>query len=346
MAKMPSRPPAPIATAESSAGDAWGRRRWFLIAVAALYLVGALLVFRSLDRSTLERTLSIPWTLLAALLGLSLLNYAIRAWRWLVLSSFLGFDVPHRRNVLYYLAGYALTATPGKAGEAVRLWFLKAGHGIGYVRSIPIMLGDRLLDMWAVLTLTLLCYVDVSGQLWQGIAVTIVVLLISVPIVAPLRFMPLLGLGLRLAPRRRRSWVKARRLLHSMNELSHWRTYGLTFVPSVIGWAAEGMSLYLLLRYFGANVSELQAIFVFAFSMIVGAISMLPGGLGSTEVSAVVLLKALGVELDLAVACTALMRVTTFWFAVGLGAALLPAAIGAATRSGARWTASHAGGAS
>jgi uncharacterized protein (TIRG00374 family) len=342
MANMPSSKRAPIPTAESSASDAWGRRRWFLIAIAALYLICALLVFRSLDRSTLERALAMPWALLAALLGLSLFNYAIRAWRWVALSSFLRFDVPRCRNVLYYLAGYALTATPGKAGEAVRLWFLKAGHGIGYVRSIPIMLADRLLDMWAVLTLALLCFVDVSGQLWQGIAVTAVVLLVSVPIVAPLRFVPLLGLGLRLAPRRRRAWAKARRLLRSMAALSHWRTYGLTFLPSVVGWAAEGLSLYLLLRYFGADVSELEAIFVFSFSMIVGAISMLPGGLGSTEVTAVVLLRALGVDLDVAVACTALVRVSTFWFAVGIGAALLPAAIGAAARSGARWSASHA----
>ena len=77
-----------------------------------------------------------------------------------------------------------------------------------------------------------------------------------------------------------------------------------------------------------------DAIFVLSFSMIVGAVSMLPGGLGSTEVTAVVMLTALGVNLDAAVASTALVRVTTFWFAVGIGVGLLPVAIGAATRSG------------
>jgi uncharacterized protein (TIRG00374 family) len=228
-----------------------------------------------------------------------------------VLSSFLGLKVPPLRNVLYYLAGYALTSTPGKAGEAVRLWFLRAGHGVPYARSMALMLADRSVDMWAVLILVLACFADFSQHLWQGIALAAIVILVSVPIVLPRLFIPLLGVGLELAPKRRRLWAKARRALHSMAELSHWRTYGLTLVPSVAGWAAEGLALYLLLRFFGADVSALNAVFVFSFSMIVGASSMLPGGLGSTEVTAVVLLKALGVDFDAAVASTALVRVTT-----------------------------------
>ena len=310
------------------------RRRWFLVAVVVAYIACGVIAFRLLDRSTLERALSMPLTLVAALLGLSLINYLVRAWRWLVLSSFLGFEVPPLRNVLYYLAGYALTSTPGKAGEAVRLWFLKAGHGVPYVRSMAIMLADRALDMWAVVILVLMCFADFSHHLWQVFAVVAVIIVVSVPIVFPRVFMPLLGIGVRLAPKRRRLWVKARRAIHSMAELSHWRTYGLTLVPSVAGWAAEGLALYLLLRFFGADVTPADAVFVFSFSMIVGAASMLPGGLGSTEVTAVVLLTTLGVDFNVAVASTALVRVTTFWFAVGIGVSLLPVAIRAASRSG------------
>ena len=318
----------------ASARSLWVRRRWFLVAVAAVYVACGVIAFHLLDRSTVERALSLPLSLIAALLGLSLLNYVVRAWRWLVLSSFLGFRVPPLRNVLYYLAGYALTSTPGKAGEAVRLWFLKAGHGVPYARSMALMLADRALDMWAVAILVLACFADFSSHLWQVLVVVAIIVAVSLPIVFPRLLSPVLGLGLRLAPQRRRLWAKARRAMRAMAELSHWRTYGLTLVPSVAGWAAEGLALYLLLRFFGAEVSALNAIFVFSFSMIVGAGSMLPGGLGSTEVTAVVLLRALGVDFDAAVVSTALVRVTTFWFAVGIGVGLLPAAIRAASRSG------------
>jgi glycosyltransferase 2 family protein len=61
--------------------------------------------------------------------------------------------------------------------------------------------------------------------------------------------------------------------------------------------------------------------------MIVGAISMLPGGLGSTEATMVLLLTALNVPLDSALAATAIVRVTTFWFAVAIGVACMPFAL-------------------
>jgi hypothetical protein len=128
-----------------------------------------------------------------------------------VLSAYLRFGVPPLRNVLYYLAGYALTSTPGKAGEAVRLWFLKAGHGVPYARSMALMLADRALDMWAVAILVIACFADFSRHLWQVLVLVAIIVVVSLPIVFPRLLVPLLGLGLRLAPRRRRLLAKARR---------------------------------------------------------------------------------------------------------------------------------------
>ena len=86
----------------------------------------------------------------------------------------------------------------------------------------------------------------------------------------------------------------------------------------------ECFALYILLIELGANVTMQQAIFVFTFSMLVGAISMLPGGLGSTEATMFALLTIAGVEADTALAATAIIRATTLWFAVLLGFLLLP----------------------
>ena len=320
--------------APTDASSLWVRRRPFLLAFAALYLAAGAAVYLLVDRATLDRALTLPLSLIAGLLGLSLVNYVLRAWRWIVLSGYLRVPIRPARNALYYLAGYALTSTPGKAGEAIRLWFLKTGHGVPYARSIPIMLADRVLDAWAVLILVLICVADFSAHLLQGLAALAVIAAVSAPIVFPRLFEPVLGWALRRMPGRQRLVAKLRRVMHSMDDLSGWRTYGLTLLPSVAGWAAEGAALYLLLRYFGAEVSVANAVFVFSFSAIVGAVSMLPGGLGSTEVSAVLLLGALGVDLNAAIVSIAIIRVTTLWFAIAIGAALLPSAIGAATRAG------------
>jgi uncharacterized membrane protein YbhN (UPF0104 family) len=319
-------------------------QRFALWSSAALYVAGAAALYAFLDPAVLTMVFGLPLTLFAALLGLSLVNYAMRAWRWVALGNHLGIRVPLWSNVLYYLAGYCLTSTPGKAGEAVRLWFLKSGHDVPYARSLPLMLADRIIDMWAVLILSMLSFTAFAAYAWQGAALAGLIVAVSIPILFPRRLEPLLNTAYGWMPRRGRLLVRARRTARSMAELTSWRSYGLTLLPTMGGWLAECVALYLLLQHLGAQVSLMNAVFVFSFSVIVGAVSMLPGGLGSTEATMVILLTAVGVNLDVALAATAIIRITTFWFAVGIGSALLPAAIHACARGG-RQLAAHGSGA-
>src|SRR5690606_35397277 len=129
-------------------------RRWALGAVAAAYLAVAVVVLSQIDARTLSLAASLPVWLILSLLGLSLGNYVLGAGRWGMLSRGLGSHLPPLANTLYRFRGYSLTATPGEAGEAIRLWLMKSGHGIVYSRSMPVMLADRVLDIWASMLLT------------------------------------------------------------------------------------------------------------------------------------------------------------------------------------------------
>lgn len=306
----------------------WSRlmagRHFWLAALALLYLLGGAALLYWTDEATWRLLQSLPLSVIAAMLGLSLANYAIRAWRWIHLSALLRLDVPVGANTLYYFAGYALTATPGKAGEAVRLLLLRQGHGIGYARSLPLMLADRILDVWGVLLLTLWGLASFAQYRWQGVLLSLLLVACSMPFLYAGRFEGLAGWSAAWIGARRA--VRVRQTLRLLQSLASWRGYGIALLPSVLGWLAEGCALYLLLQHLGTAVSLPQAVFVFAFGMIVGAISMLPGGLGSTELSMVGLLVALGVDAERALVATAIVRVTTFWFAVAIGALLLPLA--------------------
>lgn len=57
---------------------------------------------------------------IAAALSLSLANYGLRFIRWQLYLEAMGRPVPWRPSLKIYLAGFALTTTPGKAGEALR----------------------------------------------------------------------------------------------------------------------------------------------------------------------------------------------------------------------------------
>lgn len=81
----------------------------------------------------------------AAILGLSLFNYALRFVRWHVYMRWLGHHVSPLRHLLIYLSGFALTTTPGKAGEGVRALYL-ARLGVSYPHTLAVMFAERFLD--------------------------------------------------------------------------------------------------------------------------------------------------------------------------------------------------------
>src|SRR3954451_17949836 len=101
--------------------------------VAFVAVIVALALYAGLDE-VLAHLRSVSARLIALMLGLSLLNYLLRGWRWQIFGNGLGIRLPWGRNLLYFVAGFALTATPGKAGEGLRLWFLERCHGYAYER--------------------------------------------------------------------------------------------------------------------------------------------------------------------------------------------------------------------
>jgi len=73
----------------------------------------------------------------------------------------------------------------------------------------------------------------------------------------------------------------------------------------------------------GLDVAITFGVLVYSISALAGAMSFMPGGLGSTEAVMVGLLLWKGVPAPEAVAATVLIRLTTLWFAVVLGVVAL-----------------------
>jgi uncharacterized protein (TIRG00374 family) len=311
-------------------------RKVEFLAVAALVgfvaIVVALSLYAGLDQVLLHLR-AVDVRLLAVMLGLSLLNYLLRAWRWQRFGDGLGVRVPWGRNLIYFFAGFALTATPGKAGEGLRLWLLERCHGYAYERSTPMFVGDRLSDMVAILVLCLAGVGAFTAYANLTLLAAGLLLLACVPLMRPKILLwatnHLFGLFGRRAPR---LFARVRAAIRDTARLFTFRLFGLGLVAALIGWFAEAMAFHQLLAQLGAPVTIQQAMFVFTFAMISGTVAMLPGGLGGTEAVMLALLGALGVDLQVAVTATALIRLATLWFAVGLGFIALPFALRLARR--------------
>lgn len=291
-----------------------------LLAAAGLYGIS-----RATDWAEIGAILaSLGSAQIAVLLLLSLLNYALRALRWHLFVTSLGFGLPVRQNILHYLGGFAMSVTPGKIGELVRVRWLARASAAPLERAAPAALADRASDLAALailLSFTLALSVSIRG----GLPVALLALAAAFAATHPNLLATLTNLAHRLTGRRLpRLMARLRRAALSLDAFARGHVLLPALALGMAGWAAEGYAFHLLLGWFGADISFARALAIFIFATLAGGLTGAPGGLGGAEAAMVALLSLDGVPLETSVAATVLIRFTTLWFAVLIGMAAFP----------------------
>ena len=274
--------------------------------------------------------------LLAVLLGLSLVNYALRSLRWQALSRAAGLRVPLARNSLYYVAGFAFAVTPGKIGEVVRLWLLRRHHAAPYRRTLSLLAVDRVSDAVPLLALCLPGVGAFAGHAWSLAAVAAIVLAGLLLVLRPAAVAALVKLVYGRIRRRPRLFAGIMRVIRSMRSLTAPPVLLMAMGLGLLGWSAEILAAWLVLDRLGAEVSLAAAAFVFGFGMLVGGLPLFPGGVGGADGTMSALVLLLGVDAATAVTATAVIRLATLGFALLLGFLALPFAIAGGARPPAR----------
>ena len=294
--------------------------------VFGIAIVAVLAMSADLPR-TLAALRGFAWRYLPLILGLTLVNYALRFVKWhYYLAQIDAGHVSLRDSLKIFVAGFTMVMTPGKVGELYKAWALKETNNVAISRAAPIVLAERITDGLAMVVLA-----SAGLLLYRfGAAVLLAVVLTMGGFVVVVQIRPLalwllrqgerVPIISRFANSLREFYESAYRLLGAKNLLF---AVGL----GVISWAAEGVALFLVLLglgFVGTPALLIQAVSALALSTILGAITFLPGGLGVVDGSLTGLLLLLtGTGAETAVAATLIIRLATLWFGVGLGIATL-----------------------
>jgi glycosyltransferase 2 family protein len=302
-------------------------RRWIWIAIVVVIGVGAAVTLGDVRQLT-ARLHGFRWAAFAAALGLAFANYAIRFARWQLYLRRQHVHVPLGDSALVFGAGLSLAITPGKVGELVKSYLLRALHDVPATRTAPIVIAERVTDLLALLVLA------VAGVAAYGIARTLVVaaaLCVAAGLVLlawprPTRALIDLATQPRITRRFRGPLLT---MYDGLQTLCRPGPLVLATALAIPAWACECIGFALIVNAFpGAHVALGHAIVIYAATTIAGALSFLPGGLGVTEGGMTMLLVSGSAQLDRATALDAalLTRLATLWFAVLLGLGCLAVA--------------------
>lgn len=253
------------------------------------------------------------------LLACSFSSYLLRFVRWQYYLRRAGWRLPWHLHLAYYLAGFALTTSPGKAGETIRSVLLRP-HGIPYPTSLACFFSERLLDVIVVALLATLSTFAITRQ-HSLILIVFVVTLAVIPFIhSPLLLKLLQALQQRLHfPRIRQLLAHLQQLLQDARIFLAWRPLYLGVLLGGLAWSLQGFAFYYLMHTQGFDLSLPLAMGIYAIGLLAGALSMIPGGIGATEAAMALLLAAAGAPTQIAIIVPLINRLTTLWFAVGLG---------------------------
>lgn len=293
-----------------------GKRGGALLAIVSILLL--LFLFSQVNIGELSRVIAaadLGWLALALLASLA--AGLARVLRWQVL---LREKAPacFWKLLPIQLSGIALSNfTPGKAGEPVKVVFLKK-LGFRYSFALLSVAWERLFDVVLLSLAALGVVLGIGGGETQGL------------ILLGLAGLGLLTLVLHYRLQALLSWLSGFRFLSFLEGFEAHRFSGLTLLGLALGtiliWSLDFLSVWAAFLSVGVAVDYLFLASAFSAAVLLGIVSFLPGGLGSTEAALLFFLSVTPYPASALLAGVVLARLCTIVFSTALGLLLLPLA--------------------
>jgi len=261
------------------------------------------------------------WELVALAAVLSVLNYALRIIRWRTYLARLGHRVPFRFAALSFTAGFAYTVSPGKLGEIVRARY-DVPLGIPGSDVAAAFFAERFLDLVAMIALAALL-LSASSTYHDTVlasAAGAVCVLLALALLPWAQIAGWVHSTARLPKSVGSTLASIAKALVSTRTLLRPGILVAGFLIALLAWSLEGAGLALLSGMFPAvHLEPATAVGIYGAAVLIGGLSFLPGGLGSTEAAMTALLAAHGYSVSQALLITLTCRLVTLWLAVVFG---------------------------
>lgn len=291
-----------------------------------------------------------PLWLLVPVFLLKWFNWALRYSEWRYFLGVIGVRtvwhaptgpnvINERDSALLWLAGMSLSISPGKLAEVLKALVLKNLTGTEISRSVPVVFMERLVDGLAVIFLAVISMIAVAGSLDTGdLSATYVRAVLfgtTAALIGGILLVQYRPLALWVLDRMqgwpgiRRIHTSLRTLYESSYDLLKLRVLAPTILLGMGGYFSDCIGFYVLLRGLGLESSWMlfgQAVFILSFSVIIAALSAMPGGAGGRELTIGAMLTGM-VGLTKTTAGTATFLISIFQIWVGVLVGLLVVAL-------------------
>tara|TARA_Y100000590_G_scaffold462073_1_gene625251 strand:- start:1441 stop:2385 length:945 start_codon:yes stop_codon:yes gene_type:complete len=287
-----------------------------IIGTIALYAIFLFLADFTLIQEKISNFKIIYLPLILFLVTLSLIPLFIR-WHFLLRNS--NIHIPVKNSFLIFLSGGALSITPGQIGDLLKSQIMKKKFNIPRTDTTAIILSEKIYDLTAAIIASIIGIIILG----MDIQLTLIAISILATIFFLIYYRPAFIFFLNQIKKIKFISKYTQNLSDSYDTLrrsTSTKTASISLPLSITYWLIISIAVYYTFLAFDVNIlNYLDILFIYVLSVLFGAISFVPGGIGVTEGTIVGLLTINGIDVSTALILSVMARIMTLWYPACIG---------------------------
>jgi len=289
-----------------------------LILIVAFYIIFLIISDLQLIIQAYE---NVDWYFILVILGISLSVISIKGLIQKKLLSDLGVKISWKESIMLYYAGLSMVLTPGGAGLLIKSYFLKKLNNTQTSKTVPLVIAERFYDLLAdliLVSISLLFFLSLEASI--TIVLYIIIITVFLLVIKKSLFFFKLQNILKKIPIINRIIVLDSELLKNLPILFSWKIFSFMVITISCITFYESIIFFFSFQAFNVNLDFFQVIQIFYSSLLLGAISFIPGGIGPMEAIFANMLYGEGIVFSTSASIIIFIRLLTLWVPSGIGA--------------------------
>ena len=239
--------------------------------------------------------------------------------KWHFLLKNCEIDIPLTRSITVFLSGLAFDITPGKLGALMKSQILKTSFSIPRTKTAPIVLVEKVYDLIGAILASII------GIIILGMDVYLII--IAILVLAMVFFFLYYRPASELFFKRVTKTKFFSKYVENISEFdkivqksTNVKVATICILLAVTYWFIVSTAVYYTLIGFDINILDyLKVLSIYATSILLGAISFIPGGVGITEGALAGLFTLEGIDVSTALILSVIIRIFVLWYSVSIG---------------------------
>ena len=257
---------------------------------------------------------------LPIILAFVFLGIMIKSLRQQLLYKQIEVFISFKTGILLFISGLSMIVTPGGSGELIKSYYLKKNFGYPLAKTFPTVIMERLLDLTGIAGILLI--VGLLLDNYNIISLMLILLSTLSLIFASGKKKKLFNFLLSIIekiPILKKQASSFSESYQVFGELTSGKIMTKTLGLSFFVWMTDAIMIYFIFVGFNLNFDIIFSTFSMYSSLLLGVLTMVPAGIGVTEVSFVEILRGEGVDTATSTSLVILFRLVTIWFLTVLG---------------------------